>query len=70
MIREPGGSVRPPRLALVLDRFSEQASVECRRLARCMLDVARRGAALHSSTIARPRIGAATASARKRLSCP
>lgn len=52
MIREPGGSVRPPRLAralvplaLVLDRFSEQVSVECRQLARCMLDVAKRGAA-------------------------
>lgn len=51
MIREPGGSVRPPRiarmfvpLALLLDLFSEQASVKCRQLAACLLDVAKHGA--------------------------
>lgn len=51
MIREPGGSVRPPLiarllvpLALLLDHFSEQVSVECQQLASCMLDVAVNGA--------------------------
>jgi uncharacterized protein YbjT (DUF2867 family) len=54
MIREPGGAVRPPLvarllvpLALLLDRFSEQVSVECRQLAACMLDVAKHGHGLH-----------------------
>jgi len=54
MIREPGGATRPPLvarmfvpLALLLDRFTDGASVECRELASHLLDVAKNGGRRH-----------------------